>query len=137
MSPIEPSTSSIAATAASGAAASASEQRAGRCDQQCRYGDYCKKLGYPHHDDLLFVINSASKAAERNPRGPCSFVRSKLGHPMMFHAKKKCRNPAANGVEQCSTHPSERKSRTGKVGERDPFKLELAALINVKVTVAA
>src|SRR5713226_2366013 len=128
--------SSDSGAAASSASAAVSEQRAGRCDQQCRYGDYCKKLGYPRHYDLLFVFSSASKAAQRNPPRPCSFVRSKLGHPRMFHAKKEGRNPA-NGVEQCSTHPSERKSRIGKVGERDPFKLELAALINVKVTVAA
>jgi hypothetical protein len=125
------------ASSASGASASVSEQRAGRCDQQCRYGDYCKKLGYPRHYDLLFVFSSASKAAQRNPPRPCSFVRSKLGHPRMFHAKKKIGTPLLMGCEQCSTHPSERKSRTGKVGERDPFKLELAALINVKVTVAA
>jgi hypothetical protein len=91
------SNSGAAASSASGAASAAStststavsEQRAGRCDQQCRYGDYCKKLGYPRHYDLLFVFNSASKAAQRNPPRPCSFVRSKLGHPRMFHAKKK------------------------------------------------
>jgi hypothetical protein len=77
------------ASSNSGASASVSEQRAGRCDQQCRYGDYCKKLGYPRHYDLLFVFSSASKAAQRNPPRPCSFVRSKLGHPRMFHAKKK------------------------------------------------
>ena len=70
------------------------------------------------------------------------FLRSfKIGAPKDVPRKKarkkEGRNPAANGVEQCSTHPSERKSRIGKVGERDPFKLELAALINVKVTVAA
>jgi len=47
----------------------------------CRYSGYCKKFGYPRHDDLLFVISSASKAAERNRPRPCSFVRSKLGHP--------------------------------------------------------
>jgi hypothetical protein len=81
--------SGAAAATATATATFASEQRAGRCDQQCRYGGYCKKFGYPRHDDLLFVINSASKAAERNPARPCSFVRSKLGHPMMFHAKKK------------------------------------------------
>jgi hypothetical protein len=81
--------SGAAAATATATATFASEQRAGRCDQQCRYGGYCKKFGYPRHDDLLFVINSASKAAERNSARPCSFVRSKLGHPMMFHAKKK------------------------------------------------
>jgi hypothetical protein len=81
--------SDSASSGADAAAAFASEQRAGRRDQQCRYGGYCKKFGYPRHDDLLFVINSAPKAAERNPARPCSFVRSKLGHPMMFHGKKK------------------------------------------------
>ena len=71
------------ASSASGASASAavSEQLAGRCDQQCRYGDYCKKLGYPRHYDLLFVFSSASKAAQRNPPRPCSFVRSKSCEP--------------------------------------------------------
>src|SRR6266852_2841620 len=86
-------------------AASASEQRAGRCDQQCRYGGYCKKFGYPRHDDLLFVINSASKAAERNPPRPCSFVRSKLGHPMMFHAKKKVGTPLLMGWNRAGPRP--------------------------------
>jgi hypothetical protein len=54
-------TAPVAVAAAAAAAAAASEQRAGRCDQQCRYGGYCKKLGYPRHDDLPFVFNSASK----------------------------------------------------------------------------
>src|SRR5216684_2330314 len=83
--------------AASAASTAVSEQLAGRCDQQCRYGDYCKKLGYPRHYDLLFVFNSASKAAQRNPPRPCSFVRSKLGHPRMFHAKKKVGTPLLMG----------------------------------------
>jgi hypothetical protein len=30
-----------------------SEQWTGRCYQQCRYAEYCKKLGYPHHHALL------------------------------------------------------------------------------------
>jgi hypothetical protein len=47
---------SAAPSAASAAASAASEQRAGRCDQQCRYGGYCNKLGYTHHDALLFVF---------------------------------------------------------------------------------
>ena len=85
------------AAASASASASASEQRAGRCDQQCRYGGYCKKLGYPRHYDLLFVFSSASKAAQRNPPRPCSFVRSKLGHPRMFHAKKKVGTPLLMG----------------------------------------
>ena len=55
-------TCSRASSASSASSApAASEQRAGRCDQQCRYGGYCKKLGYPRHDDLPFVFNSASK----------------------------------------------------------------------------
>jgi hypothetical protein len=53
-------TAAATATAAT-AAAAASEQRRGRRDQQCRYGGYCKKLGYPRHDDLLVcAVNSAS-----------------------------------------------------------------------------
>ncbi len=91
------SDSGAAASSASSASAAVSEQRAGRCDQQCRYGDYCKKLGYPRHYDLLFVFSSASKAAQRNPPRPCSFVRSKLGHPRMFHAKKKVGTPLLMG----------------------------------------
>jgi hypothetical protein len=52
-----------AATCASATTASAGEQRAGRCDQQCRYrGDY-KKLGHPRHGDLLFVFSSEVKSA--------------------------------------------------------------------------
>src|SRR6266849_5649574 len=91
------SNSGAAASSASASSAAVSEQRAGRCDQQCRYGDYCKKLGYPRHYDLLFVFSSASKAAQRNPPRPCSFVRSKLGHPRMFHAKKKVGTPLLMG----------------------------------------
>jgi hypothetical protein len=30
-----------------------SEQWTGRCYQQCRYAEYCKKPGYPHHHALL------------------------------------------------------------------------------------
>ena len=67
------------AGAAASASAAVSEQRAGRCDQQCRYGDYCKKLGYPRHDDLPFVFKSASKAGRRNPPRPCSFTSFKIG----------------------------------------------------------
>jgi hypothetical protein len=50
-------TSATASTtsAATSAATSVSEQRAGRCEQQCRYGDYRNKLGYPRHNDLLSV----------------------------------------------------------------------------------
>jgi hypothetical protein len=49
------------ATTATAAATTTSEQRRGRRDQQCRYGGYCKKLGYPRHDDLLVcAVNSAS-----------------------------------------------------------------------------
>ena len=39
------SRTSCAGTAASSASASASEQRAGRRDQQGRYGGYCNELG--------------------------------------------------------------------------------------------
>jgi len=72
---------------ASAASASASEQRAGRCDQQCRYGGYCKKLGYPRHDDLPFVFKSASKA-QPTPTMFLHFVQNRA-HPMMFHAKRR------------------------------------------------
>jgi len=74
-----PACCSHASSAAASASASASEQRAGRCDQQCRYGGYCKKLGYPRHDDLPFVFKSASKAGRRNPPRPCSFTSFKIG----------------------------------------------------------
>ena len=60
------STPSAAAPASS--TATASQQRAGCCDQQCRYGGYCNKLGYFLHDDLLFVLNSACTAEQRNRR---------------------------------------------------------------------
>jgi hypothetical protein len=53
-----------APTAATATASTASrEQRSRCCDQQCRYGGYCKQLGYLRHDDLLFAFNSAA-----NPR---------------------------------------------------------------------
>jgi len=56
--------SASAGTAPTAATATASrEQRSRRCDQQCRYGGYCKQLGYLRHDDLLFAFNSAA-----NPR---------------------------------------------------------------------
>jgi hypothetical protein len=61
-----PATSSSSPSGAAAPAATAtptSEQRPRRCDQQCRYGGYCKKLGYPRHDDLLFAFNSAADAA--------------------------------------------------------------------------
>jgi hypothetical protein len=56
-----------ATTATAAATTATSEQRRGRCNQQCRYGDYCKKLGYPRHDDLLFAFNSEpnSRATRR------------------------------------------------------------------------
>lgn len=51
------------ATAASAATTSAlSEQRAGRCDHQCRYEDYRKELGYFRHDGLLFVFQPRVRA---------------------------------------------------------------------------
>ena len=63
------STPSAAASApAASSTATASQQRAGCCDQQCRYGGYCNKLGYFLHDDLLFVLNSACTAEQRNRR---------------------------------------------------------------------
>ena len=39
------SCSRASAAAAATATAATSEKRSGRCDQQCRYGGYCKKLG--------------------------------------------------------------------------------------------
>ncbi|WP_271621865.1 hypothetical protein [Bradyrhizobium sp. CCBAU 51745] len=48
-----------AATTATAATTASSEQRSRRCDQQGRYGGYCKQLGELRHDDLLFAINSA------------------------------------------------------------------------------
>jgi hypothetical protein len=64
---------SATTTTTTAATATASEQRAGCCDHHCRYEGYCQKLGYPCHDDLLFVLGSASKP--RNA-GPTVFVRS-------------------------------------------------------------
>ena len=57
-----------ACTTATAAAASttASEQRPGRCNQQCRYGGYGKKFGYSRHGDLPFAINCASDSGQRN-----------------------------------------------------------------------
>ncbi|MBW7960878.1 hypothetical protein [Bradyrhizobium sp. BR 10261] len=48
-----------AAPAATTPTTASSEQRSRRCDQQGRYGGYCKQLGELRHDDLLFAINSA------------------------------------------------------------------------------
>jgi hypothetical protein len=63
------SASTPAAAAAASTTATASEQRAGCCDQQCRYDGYGNKLRYSLHDDLLFVVNSVCTAEQRNRRG--------------------------------------------------------------------
>jgi hypothetical protein len=66
-----------AASTTAAAPTTMSEQRTGRCDQQCRYADYCKKLGYPHHDALLI----------RAQPGPTIFPLSfKIGAHRVFHA---------------------------------------------------
>ena len=52
------STAAPCATATAATTAAISEQRAGRCDQQCLDGNYCKKLGYPRHDALLIRTQS-------------------------------------------------------------------------------
>jgi hypothetical protein len=51
------STSAAAPASASAASPATSDQRAGRCDHQCRYEGYRNELGYFRHDDLLFVLN--------------------------------------------------------------------------------
>ncbi|WP_439405430.1 hypothetical protein ACNJX9_29100 [Bradyrhizobium sp. DASA03076] len=73
MSPTHANAGSDAAASAnspSGAAATttaatpttaASEQRSRRCDQQGRYGGYCKQLGELRHDDLLFAIECSAQ----------------------------------------------------------------------------
>jgi hypothetical protein len=54
-----------------------SEQWTGRCYQQCRYAEYCKKLGYPHHH-ALFI---------RGQRGTTIFPLSfKIEAHIGFHA---------------------------------------------------
>ena len=71
-------TSTYSAAAPCAAAAFISEQRTRRCNQQCRYADYCKKPGYPHHDALLI------RGAQPSPATfPLSF---KSGAHMVFHA---------------------------------------------------
>jgi hypothetical protein len=45
-----------AAATATATTATVSEQRAGARDQQCRYREYCKKLGYSRHDDLRLKV---------------------------------------------------------------------------------
>ena len=72
-------TAAAATTAATTTATTAavSEKRAGRCEQQCRYSDYCKKLGHPHHDAPLI----------RAQPGPTILPHSfKIGAHMVFHA---------------------------------------------------
>jgi len=71
-------TSATSASAATSAPATTavSEQRAGRCDQQCRYADYCKKLGHPHHDALLIRAQPGPTIL------PLSF---KIGAHTVFH----------------------------------------------------
>ncbi|MBR0719489.1 hypothetical protein [Bradyrhizobium liaoningense] len=59
-----PSGTAAAATTTAATTSATSEQRPRRCDQQCRYGGYCKKLGYPRHDDLLFAFNSAAHSRQ-------------------------------------------------------------------------
>ncbi|WP_198031954.1 hypothetical protein [Bradyrhizobium sp. Ec3.3] len=49
-------TATTTTAATTTAATTTSEQRPGRCDQQCRYCGYCKKLCHPRHDDLLFAL---------------------------------------------------------------------------------
>ncbi|MCP3464671.1 hypothetical protein [Bradyrhizobium sp. CCGUVB23] len=49
-------TTTAATTTAATTTTTTSEQRPGRCDQQCRYCGYCKKLCHPRHDDLLFAL---------------------------------------------------------------------------------
>jgi hypothetical protein len=68
---------SAATTAAASATTAVSEQWAGRCEQQCRYADYCKKLGHPHHDALLIRVQPGPTIL------PLSF---KIGAHMVFHA---------------------------------------------------
>jgi hypothetical protein len=53
-----PTATAAPTAAATTAPAAISEQRAGRCDQQCLDGNYCKKLGYPRHDALLIRTQS-------------------------------------------------------------------------------
>ncbi len=62
------STPTTASSSTTTASSTTSEQRAGCCDQQCRYDGYCNKLGYSLHDDLPFVVNSACTAEQRNRR---------------------------------------------------------------------
>src|SRR3954454_1382922 len=67
--------SATAATAATATATATSrEQRSRRCDQQCRYGGYCKQLGYLRHDDLLFAFNSAANPRQYYGARQCSKV---------------------------------------------------------------
>src|SRR5262245_54656893 len=77
-------TTAAAATTAAATATAISEQRAGHRDQQCRYGDYSKKLGYPCHDALLVC------ALLSPTMSPLSF---KIGAHMMFHANYLRRYP--------------------------------------------
>ena len=79
MSHIDTGTSSNSAAAPCAVTTNViSEQRTGRCNQQCRYADCCKKLGYPHHDALL--VRGAQP-------GPTAFpLLFKIGARMVFHA---------------------------------------------------
>jgi len=66
--------SSASAPAAS-ASASASEQRAGRRDQQCRYGGCSKKLSYSRHEMISSSSLVPCQAGQRNrPDHVPSFV---------------------------------------------------------------
>ncbi|WP_162268410.1 hypothetical protein [Bradyrhizobium manausense] len=60
-SPSGAAATTTAATTAATPTTAASEQRSRRCDQQGRYGGYCKQLGELRHDDLLFAIECCAQ----------------------------------------------------------------------------
>ena len=70
------SRASCASTAAASPApaASASEQRAGRRDQQCRYGGCCKKLNYCRHEMISSTLVPRQAGQRSRPDLVPSFV---------------------------------------------------------------
>ena len=73
-------TSATSATATS-ATTAVSEQRTGRCEQQCRYGDYRNKLGCPRHDDPLSAF--IPRATPGNAIAPTMITFEVMSHSVL------------------------------------------------------
>jgi len=75
------SASATSATATSATATAVSEQRTGRCEQPCRYGDYRNKLGCPRHDDPLSAF--IPRATPGNAIAPTMITFEVMSHSVL------------------------------------------------------